>query len=92
MGYVTCHCQVFNRAAFYSTEQTDIPEFARNVQAGNGVAAAVKCALVVNLISFGIVSDWRPCFAVQINVFRQFGADLGVCFLCYIIHLIPEQL
>ena len=49
MGYVTCHCQVFNRAAFYSTEQTGTPEFARNVQAGNGVAAAVKCALVVNL-------------------------------------------
>ena len=71
MGYVTCHCQVFNRAAFYSTEQTGTPEFARNVQAGNGVAAAVKCALVVNLISFGIVSDWRPRFVIQCSLSAQ---------------------
>ena len=90
MGYVTGHCQVFNRAAFYSTEQTGIPEFGRNVQAGNGVAAAVKCALVENLICSGIVSDRRPRFVIQINVFRQHGADFGFFFGFCIIHLIPE--
>ena len=93
MGYVTCHCQVFNRAAFYSTEQTGIPEVARNVQAGNGVPAAVKCALVVNLISFGIVSDWRPRFVIQINVRCQHSIRATVQRLAArTVDNIPEQL
>lgn len=93
MGYVTCHCQVFNRAAFYSTEQTGTPEFARNVQAGNGVAAAVKCALVVNLVSFGKVSDGRPRFVIQINVRCQHSIRATVLRLvARTIDNIPEQL
>ena len=56
------------------------------------MAAAVKCALVVNLIFFGIVSDWRPRFVIQINVRCQHGTDFGFFFGFGIIHLIPEQL
>ena len=52
------------------------------------MAAAVKCAGVA--FSYRIIGNRRPRFVIQINVFRQFGADFGVWFLCCIIHLIPE--
>ena len=92
-GYVTGHCQVFDRAVFYSTEQTGILEVARNVQTGNGVAVAVKCALIVNLISFGKVSDGRPRFVIQINGCCQHSTRATVLRLAVgAIDNIPESL
>ena len=88
----TRHRQIPDGAAVYIAEQADIMRAAVDGQIFDGMALAVKCAGVGRRPRIkGITNaDWRPCFAVQINVFRQFGADFGVWFLCCIIHLIPE--
>ena len=92
----TRHRQIPDGAAVYIAEQADIMRAAVDGQIFDGMALAVKCAGVGRRPRIkGITNaDWRPCFAAQINVFRQFGADFGVfyiicCIFC-IIHLIPE--
>ena len=89
----TRHRQIPDGAAEHIAEQADkIRAAVVDGQIFDGMALAVKCPGVgTNHPMKDLTnSDWRPFFAAQINVFRLFGADLGVGCLCCTIHLIPE--
>ena len=76
----TRHRQIPDGAAVYIAEQADILRAAAvDGQIFDGMTLAVKCAGVGTNppINVSTNANWRPCFAVQINVFRQHGTDFG---------------
>ena len=89
----TRHRQIPDGAAEHIAEQADkIRAAVVDGQIFDGMALAVKCAGVGKTPPINALTnaDWRPFFAAQINVFRQFDADFGFIWGFCIVHLIPE--
>ncbi len=60
-------------------EQTAVLVAVVDIQAGDGMPIAVKCARVGKVFLSCILSnaDWRPRFVFQINVCCQHDTDFG---------------
>ena len=97
MGHGTGYRQIFDGGVHHIAEQTAVLVAVVDIQTGDGMAVAVKCARVGEInrdtISRSISNaNRRPFLIFQINVRCQHGTDFGFFFGFCIVHLIPEQL
>ena len=96
MGHGTGYRQIFDGGVHHIAEQTAVLVAVVDIQTGDGMAVAVKCARVGEINSGTIIfrsisnANRRPFLIFQINVRYQHGADFGFFFGFCIVHLIPE--
>ena len=96
MGHGTGYRQIFDGGVHHIAEQTAVLVAVVDIQTGDGMAVAVKCARVGEINSGTIIfrsisnANRRPFLIFQINVRCQHGTDFGFFFGFCIVHLIPE--